>query len=187
MSKRLLLGLAVGGGVFLLLRKKPTPLSGLGDARHQLYSMPNRWWRPDASKGEKNCFQAKTEALMRFARFNSRVIDNYQGIDHNESPAEFDAINTKYGLEGDNRVTNIAQALWVSMPTGRPYCLADMDIETLNRTSPAMEDPLGVGFQVPDYALIDKLNREQQEFFRAQQSDMPPAVRRRSRKAEVPF
>lgn len=165
-------------------------LGGLGDARHQLYTMPRRWWIPDASKGEKNCHTSKVEALMRFARYNSRVIDNYNGISHEESPAEFDSINAKHGLSGNRAVVNIAQALWVSMPPGRPFCLTDMDIDTLNETSPAKEDPLGVGFMIPDYAIADKQNREQMEIFKreeAERRESPPVVRVQSSQSEVPF
>jgi hypothetical protein len=161
-------------------------LEGLGDARHQLYSMPRRYWVPDPSKAEKNCYQNKAECLMRFAKYNSRVIDNYSGMEHDESPAEFDAINAKHGLKGDNRVTNISQALWVSLPPGRPYCLDNIDIETLNRTSPALEDPQKIGFLIPDYAIIDRLNREQAELFREQ--ELEEKARAADRDAEpIPF
>lgn len=178
--RKLLIALGVGGGALLLLRRSRAaqPLSGLGDAKHQLYAMPRRWWIPDPGKAQKDCYQSKTEALIRFAHYNARVINNYSGIDHSESPAEFDAINAKHGLTGKNRVTNISEALWVSMPPGRPYCLTRIDLETLNATSPAREDPTGVGFQIPDYAEADQHNRDQREHYltyqsQAQGSDVP--------------
>jgi hypothetical protein len=157
------------GSALTLLANAKSNGDGLGDARHQLYSMPRRYWVPDLSKQQRNCYSSKSEALMRFAKFNSRVIDNYNGMEHDESPAEFDAINAKYGLTGKDRVTNISQAIWVSLPPSRPYCLDNIDIETLNRTSPAREDPLGIGFLIPDYAIVDRLNREQAELFREQE------------------
>lgn len=194
MSRKLLIGLGVFGGIFLLLKKNQgaEQLGGLGDARHQLYTMPRKWWIRDPNRGEKNCYQNKAEALMRFADFNSRVIENYSGISHEESPAEFDAMNSKHGLSGNRAIVNIAQALWVAMPPGRPYCLTNMDTATLNETSPGREalENLGIGFEVPDFAIIDQQNREQMEIFKQEESERRtsrPVVRRPTSQEEVPF
>lgn len=194
MSKRVIIGLGVFGGVFLLLKSRRTEeqLGGLGDARHQLYTMPNKWWIPDSRKGEKNCHQSKVEALIRFADYNRRVIEHYSGIAHEESPAEFDSLNAKHGLKGNRAIVNIAQALWVAMPPGRPYCLTEMDIEALNDTSPGREaiEALGFGFQIPDYAIADKQNREQLVIFKEEEASRrvsKPRVAPKSSQSVVPF
>jgi len=155
--------------------------------------MPSKWWRPDSSKGEKNCYQSKVEALMRFADYNSRVIENYSGISHQESASEFDSLNSKHGLTGNRAIVNIAQALWVAMPPGRPFCLTAIDIDALNDTSPGREAQkvLGVGFQIPDYAEIDEQNKAQMLIFKDQKEnrrrETKPSRVPRSPQAEVPF
>ena len=177
-KKPLVFGLGVFGGVFLLIRQSQKisdgGLGGLDDARRQRYTMPERWWQKDPSRGRKNCYTSKVEALQRFADYNSQVIENYSGIAHVESPSEFDSLNHHHSLHGTSRaIVNIAQALWVAMPPGRPYCLDQIDIERLNDSSPGREaiETLGVGFAIPDYASEYEETQKQVLLWRQQKKD----------------
>jgi len=112
------------------------------------------WVRRKPPTRDKRCYRVKADALKAFQEANRRVIDNYGGETYNQSPAEFDAINHKYGLKGRRKVRNIAEALWVAMPSDRPFCLDNIDLDALNDTSPAREAKraLGIQFELPDFA-----------------------------------
>lgn len=96
-----------------------------------------------------------------FRDWNQKVIENYGGPTYATSPAEFDSVNRKY----DTRVDTIAEALWVTMPKDRPYCIDDIDLDALNDTSPAREsrDQLGIEFELPDFVHEEILIQQERE------------------------
>lgn len=120
------------------------------------------WWRFSRPRERKRCYPIKRDALRVFLDANRRLVDHYGGPDQRESPAEFDAINHRYGLRGRRAVRTIADAVWEAMPAGAPYCVDAIDIEALNDTSPAREarTSLGVEFQLPEEAF-QRTRREQ--------------------------
>jgi hypothetical protein len=109
---------------------------------------PAGWWRKPAPRLDRPCYRTKSEALKKFLDVNYAIVENYGGADYEVSPSEFDAINHKYDLTGKKAARTIAQAVWASMPVGKPYCLDRIDIEALNDTSPARE--AGLAFRLPD-------------------------------------
>lgn len=103
-------------GVPLLLwwqdrRAKRRRRSGLG-------RQPKQWWDKPAPFQHRACYQTKTDALNAFLDWNTDVVEGYGGPSYRVSPAEFDAINHKYGLKGKKAVRTIAQAVWAAMPPG---------------------------------------------------------------------
>ena len=147
-------------------------------ASSELGRMPARWYERQPPRRDKVCYRTKTAALNKFRDWNYAIIENYGGESYNVSPAEFDAINHTYSLRGKRAVRNIAQALWAVMPSGRPFCLTDIDLETLNRTSPAREARRN--FQLPDYVHDWLAIREQERYYQPRRSH-------RSYRSEVPF
>jgi hypothetical protein len=145
--------------------------------------MPPRWWRRPLPKGGRSCYRTKADALKVFADENYAVIEEYGGIDYNVSPAEFDAINHKYGLKGNRRARNIAEALWAAVPPtrGRQVCLEDIDLQALNDTSPAREarEAIGVEFRLPDYIEEDILAKQEEEYYRRQLGGPRMALRKK--------
>lgn len=121
--------------------------------------MPRNWWTRRAPRRTRVCYPSKTDALNVFRQHNQDVIDNYGGESYAQSPAEFDAINHKYGI----RVRTIAEALWASMPPESPYCLDSIDVEALNDTSPGREHP--IGFQLPDWVEEERWLRREAEHY----------------------
>ena len=135
---------------------------GLGDASRG----PERWWtRPVQESPFKGCFSTKTAALKAFVEANRALIDEYGGLDYQVSPSEFDAINHKYSLTGKRRVRTIADALWVAMPAGRPFCLDRIDLDALNDTSPARQRD-DAAFVLPDEAYADAIAAEEARYYR---------------------
>jgi len=132
--------------------------------RRSLGAAPRRWWDKAPPKRDKLCYQTKTEALNAFLDTNWQIIENYSGAGNRESPAEFDAVNQKYGLVGKRAARSIAEAVWAVMPKGRPFCLDKMDLEALNDTSPARE--AGQNFRLPDYAYEAKMAAEEEAYYR---------------------
>jgi hypothetical protein len=133
--------------------------------------MPARWYDRQPPRRDKVCYRTKSAALNKFRDWNYAIIEDYGGISYNVSPAEFDAINHFYGLKGKRAVRNIAQALWAVMPPGRPFCLTDIDLDTLNRTSPAREARRE--FQLPDYVHDWLAMRQQERYYRSYRSEVP--------------
>ena len=109
--------------------------------------VPN-WWRQKSPRSGGACFARKTDALNVFVDNNLHVVEPW-GIDRPASGGEFDAINERYDLRGKRRVRTLARALWEAMPPGAPYCLDEIDLATLNDTTPAKE---AGGFRLPDEA-----------------------------------
>jgi len=125
-----------------------------------LNAAPRRWWDKAAPKRDKLCYQTKTDALNAFLDANWQIVENYGGHNYQVSPAEFDAVNHKYGL----KARSIAEAVWATMPKGRPFCLDKIDLDALNDTSPARE--AGQRFRLPDYAYEAKASAEEEAYYR---------------------
>lgn len=125
--------------------------------------MPRLWWRQRPPRETRVCYPTKTEALTVFLDVNRALVDNYGGASYEVSPAEFDAINHKYGT--DARM--IAEAVWAALPAQKrgPYCLDAIDIDALNDTSPAREFDLG--FQLPDWVHEDDYETGQEAYYRS--------------------
>ena len=144
--------LVVAGGALgaLWLTRKPrhAPVEG---AREMLSRMPPKWWDDPLPRNRKQpCYRRKTDALNVFRDRNWAVIERSGGIDYGHGEEEFDALNLKHDLlDGPNQIRTIAQALWVSIPPVRPFCLADIDVDGLNATTPGLMHP--TGFQLPDH------------------------------------
>lgn len=122
--------------------------AALGHRASIALGAPPRWWVPRPPR-PRVCYPTKTQALIEFVDANRDIIEGYGGIDAENSPAEFDAINHKLGLSPKRQVRSIAEALWAAMPSGRPYCLDAIDLDALNDTSPAKEAQRS--FELPDY------------------------------------
>ena len=166
-------GLALGMWRSRLQRGKH--LGDVDGAREQLAAMPRRWFRKNAPRANRACYRSKTDALNKFREWNQGVIDDYGGESYRQSPQEFDAINRKYGLEGNVRVRSIAEALWVAMPPepakrGRSdeFCLSSIDVDALNDTSPGRDH--AVGFQLPDYLHDESFEARQAAHYRRRRS-----------------
>lgn len=120
------------------------------------------WYRRKIKYEHKLCHRTKHEALQAMRDANRATIDAWGGLDASSPASEFDAINARYGLKGDRQVRTIAQALWVTMPPRPPYCLDEMDLDSLNATAPGSK---GNGFQLPDWALDQIADREWTEHY----------------------
>jgi hypothetical protein len=134
-----LFALVLGGGIVG---------AAIGARKSAALGAPPNWWIPRAPR-PRVCYPTKTKALIEFVDTNQDIIQNYGGIDYQVSPAEFDAVNHKLGLSPRRQVRSIAEALWAAMPSGRPYCLDQIDLDVLNDTSPAKEAQRS--FELPDY------------------------------------
>lgn len=137
--------------------------SASGGLAGRLDAMPRAWWRKPPPKPPGVCYRSKSEALRQFVETNQDIIQNYGGIDYPQSPAEFDAINHKYDLRGKRAARTIAQAIWAAMPSGRPYCLDQIDLDALNGTSPARE--ADQPFRLPDYVYDIKAAQAQMDYY----------------------
>lgn len=172
MRPGLALAAALGGlSAVALIADRPRRIRRqLQGAREALYAMPPRWFKARAPREERNCYRRKTDALNVFRERNQDVIDAYGGESYAQSPAEFDALNVKYGLRrGGRQVRSIAEALWVAMPSDPPYCLSRIDIDALNETSPGREHP--VGFQLPNFIYEDDVRRAEADWYRSRYED----------------
>lgn len=107
---------------------------------------------------DQPCYRTKTEMIKKFLDVNAGIVQGYGGADYAVSPSEFDAINHKYGLTGKKAVRTIADAVWVAMPVGKPYCLDRLDLDALNDTSPARE--AGMPFILPDVVYESALAKQ---------------------------
>lgn len=103
----------------------------------------------------------RRDVLRLFAESNAHAIDAAGGLDQVSSDGSFDAVNQRYGLAGVRRVRTMRQAIDAVLPTGRPFRIAAIDVETLNETRPAQE---AGGFRLPDEVeeqiLIEQQDRE---------------------------
>ena len=135
---------------------------------------PPKWWRKPAPTRDRPCYRTKIEALRKFLEVNYRIVENYGGADYKVSPSEFDSINHKYDLTGKKAVRTIADAVWVAMPVGKPYCLDRIDLDALNDTSPARE--AGVPFVLPDVVYATQMAEEEARHYAAQEPEriFPP-------------
>jgi hypothetical protein len=124
------------------------------------------WWTKTAPDVDKVCYPTKTKALKAFLDTNYEIVQNYGGADYGVSPSEFDSINHKYDLRGDNAATTIAKAVWAAMPEGKPFCLDRIDVDALNDTSPARESHLA--FRLPDYVHEAGFSAEEEKYHRRQ-------------------
>jgi hypothetical protein len=122
------------------------------------------WWRKAVPEEDKVCYDTKTKALKAFLDTNYEIVQNYGGADYAVSPAEFDAINHKYDLRGKQAVRTIAQAVWATMPEGKPYCLDRIDLDALNDTSPVRE--AHTDFRLPDYVYEAAIAKEEERYYR---------------------
>lgn len=111
--------------------------------------MPKSWWtrRLPANASTRTEFPTKADALRVFIERNRAVIDEFGGEDAVHRPAEFDAINHRFGLKGARQVKTIAGALWSALRGGPPWRLQDIDVALLNDTAPGQREG---GFQLPD-------------------------------------
>lgn len=125
--------------------------------RGRLLGGQDDWWRRPIRYEKKLCHRTKHEALQAMRDANRATIDEWGGLDASSPAAEFDSINARYGLKGDKKVRTIAQALWVSMPPRPPYCLDEIDLDSLNATAPGSK---GNGFQLPDWAMDQIAEKE---------------------------
>jgi hypothetical protein len=128
-----------------------------------LSNMPPGYWRRAAPKANRMCYRRKVDAANKFLEANTELTEHYSGAGHQESAAEFDSVNHRYSM-GKRKVRSIAEAVWVTLPPHRPgrydrFCLEDIDIETLNETSPPRDK--GVDFRQPDYVIEKRLAEEQ--------------------------
>jgi hypothetical protein len=132
------------------------------ERRGQLAGLPEDWWRKRREPKERLCYRTKSEALQAFRDANRHQIEDWGGLDTIASPAEFDAINARYGLKGSRAVRTLAQALWAVMPAHAPFCLDEIDVETLNETSPGQH---GTGFVLPSWAYDLIAARDEAEHY----------------------
>lgn len=109
------------------------------------------------------CYRAKVDALQAFRDANRRIIDQWGGIDQQARPADFDAVNRRYGLEGKHQVRTLARAMWTVMPPHPPFCLDTIDLEALNDTAPGQR---GQGFVLPEWAYEQIARREEARYYR---------------------
>jgi len=124
---------------------------------------PANWWRRPAPPKDRQCYRTKIEALTKFLEANREIVENYGGADYQVSPSEFDSVNHKYNLTGKKAVRTIADAVWVAMPVGKPYCLDRIDLDALNGTSPAREADML--FVLPDsYYAAQMAEQEAQHY-----------------------
>ncbi len=123
-------------------------------------------------RGRPVCYRTKADALNVFKEYNAHVLQHRGGglYERDSSGQSFDPINHKYGLEGRHKVTTMREALWVAMPPGAPYCLARIDIETLNELLPAKE---AGGFRLPDHVYEEAAAGGQAEYYRQRGEGAP--------------
>ncbi len=146
----------------------------MDDRDYDRENPPPKWWRKPAPTKDRTCYRTKIEALRKFLEVNYRIVENYGGADYKVSPSEFDSINHKYDLTGKKAARTIAEAVWVAMPVGRPYCLDRIDLDALNDTSPARE--AGVAFVLPDFVYVSEMAEEEARHYAAQEPEriFPP-------------
>lgn len=116
---------------------------------------PTPWYEDPRPVDEQAvCYPTRSQALRAFVDANQDVIDRAGGMMQVATDGSWDAVNERYGLRGRRKVKNVRGALETVMPPGKPYCLDQLDIETLNETRPAQE---AGGFRLPDVVEEERL------------------------------
>ena len=129
---------------------------------------PKRWWIRKSPK-PRNCYKSKADALRAFLDWNLAFIDEAAGgVDYKHGCSEFDAINRTYQVPRKRCVRTVAEAVWYALrgrgPQGQsPFCIRDIDLRTLNRTTPGAK---GAGFQLPPRAQEEMIDEEQERYWR---------------------
>jgi hypothetical protein len=127
------------------------------------------WWRnPPPSDYYRRCYRTKSQALHAFASLNEDVIQQYGGLNVVDDGGGFDSTNARYGLRGKKRARTIADAIWESLPKGRPFCLDRIDIETLNANQ-AVE--YAGGFRIPDHVLEWQQRQIEERYWREREQE----------------
>jgi len=149
-------------GALWLTRRRPSQVEGV---QEMLARMPREWWKDPLPRNRRRvCYRRKTDALNVFRERNWGVIERSGGIDFRHGPQEFDALNVKHDLlDGPNQIRTIAQALWVSIPAVRPFCLDEIDLDGLNATTPGLMHP--TGFQLPDHVEEHRIAKKQAAYY----------------------
>lgn len=132
-----------------------------------------------AGKLSSVCFRRKSDAVRKFADRNRDVIDAFGGLFNKGSKGEFDSVNERYGLKGKRRVVNIQQAIARVLPAKAPYCLDQIDLETLNETAPARH---AGDFRLPQEAEEQIAQRRYVQEYEQHYRDQFEGARRRRRR-----
>lgn len=169
-------GAAIVGGGLYALRRGGGPFVPLGSR--------DDWWRQHRTQPEKRCYRTKAAALQAFRDANRATIEDWGGLDRQDSPAEYDAVNHRYGLTGRRAVRSLSQAMWVAMPSRPPFCLDSLDLDALNATSPGQ---VGSGFHLPDWTHeIVQRQSERERHREARMARREERDEQRRRRAELP-
>ena len=112
-------------------------------------------------------YKRKRDALNVFLDYNSTVVGDYGGASQKHLPASFDAINHYYDLTGKRRVDTIAKAAWWALQQNADgkYYLADINVDLLNRTAPAIYNPRNLEFKLPDYVEEEELRKKESDYW----------------------
>jgi hypothetical protein len=130
---------------------------------------PKRWWVRKSPKKARNCYKSKADALRAFLDWNLAFIDEAAGGEsYKHGCSEFDSINRTYQVPRKRCVRTVAEAVWYALrgrgPGGQsPFCIQDIDLATLNRTTPGAK---GRGFQLPPRVQEETLDEEQERYWR---------------------
>jgi hypothetical protein len=135
-----------------------------------LDAAPKGWHRRKPPKREKLCYRRKSDALRLFLDANTDTVESWGGAGRRESCEEFDAVNHQYAGKGKPCARTIAQAVWYVLTGsgqggGPPFCLDELDLEALNRTSPGQYHG---GFRLPDAAEQAIVRREEERYYEDQ-------------------
>jgi hypothetical protein len=138
-----------------------------------LEAPPRRWWTKKLPKKARLCYRKKTDALNVFLDENYKLVERWGGPDIKAGCSEFDAVNHKHGLKKKKCAKTIADAVWLSLRGsghrgGPPYCLDEIDLESLNDTAPGQ---LYNGFRLPPKAHEEVLRREEERYYEEQMMD----------------
>jgi hypothetical protein len=130
---------------------------------------PARWWRRKPPK-ERNCYKHKSDALRAFLDYNMPFIDRYaNGETYQHGCSEFDSINRKYDIPRSRCARTVVDAVWYALAgrtaggKGPPYCVRDIDLRTLNETTPGSQ---GGGFKLPPAVQEELLDEETERYYR---------------------
>lgn len=134
---------------------------------------PPQWWRKPHARRETACYERKAEALHAFLGVNARAVDRAGGLDQVATDGTFDAVNEKYGLKGERKVRTLGEAFWVAMPSGRPFCVEKIDLDTLNDLAGAARD---AGFRLPDNVVEDQMRKREADYYNAATLDATHSV-----------
>lgn len=138
-----------------------------------------RWYTKPRPGANRLCYPTKTKALLVFLDHNWQMVEEWGGPGRVEDPTAFEAINEEHGLLGRRRVDSLAKALWWVMPSGRPFCLDNMNLELLNATDAAAHGfrERGMRFALPDHVEEAKLaEREAEHYAELLDEDDPESI-----------